>query len=53
VFKGSLDLFARGSRSTCRRVLFLALALSLFGMFELRLPGFVIDRRRRRAARAD
>jgi thiol:disulfide interchange protein DsbD len=45
VFKSSLDLFARGSAfNLFVGVLFLALALSLFGMFELRLPGFLIDR---------
>jgi thiol:disulfide interchange protein DsbD len=45
VFKSSLDLFARGTAfNLFVGVLFLALALSLFGMFELRLPGFLIDR---------
>jgi len=45
IFKSSLDLFARGSGfNLFVGVLFIALALSLFGMFELRLPGFLIDR---------
>jgi thiol:disulfide interchange protein DsbD len=45
VFKGTLDAFARGSAfNLFVAVLFFVLALSLFGMFELRLPGFLIDK---------
>src|SRR5262249_9074954 len=45
VFKSTLDVFARGSAfNLFVGALFLVLALSLFGMFELRLPGFLIDR---------
>jgi thiol:disulfide interchange protein DsbD len=45
VFKSTLDVFARGSAfNLFVGFLFFALALSLFGMFELRLPGFLIDK---------
>ena len=44
MFKSSLDLFARGDFfNLAVGVLFLVLALSLFGLFDLRLPGFLSD----------
>ena len=44
VFKSSLDLFARGDLfNLAVGILFLVLALSLFGLFDLRLPGFLSD----------
>lgn len=51
VFKGSLDLFSRGTAfNLFVGVLFLALSLSLFGLFELRLPSFLIDSTQQRGA---
>ena len=45
VFKSSLDVMARGAAfNIFVGVLFLVLAFSLFGLFELRLPSFLIDR---------
>lgn len=51
VFKGSLDLFSRGTAfNLFVGLLFITLALSLFGLFELRLPSFLIDRTQERGA---
>lgn len=51
LFKGSLDLMARGTAfNLFVGVLFIVLALSLFGLFELRLPGFLIDRSQAKTA---
>jgi thiol:disulfide interchange protein DsbD len=51
VFKGSLDLFARGTAfNLFVGLLFVVLALSLFGLFELRLPSFLIDRSQEKGA---
>jgi thiol:disulfide interchange protein DsbD len=51
VFKSSLDVMARGVVfNVFVGVLFIVLALSLFGLFELRLPGFLIDRSQERSA---
>jgi thiol:disulfide interchange protein DsbD len=45
IFKGSLDVFARGTAfNLFVGALFIVLALSLFGLFELRLPSFLIDK---------
>jgi thiol:disulfide interchange protein DsbD len=45
VFKSSLDVMARGAAfNIFVGVLFVVLAMSLFGLFELRLPSFLIDR---------
>ena len=50
LFKGSLDLFSRGSWfNLFVGALFIVLALSLFGLFELRLPSFLIDRSQAKA----
>jgi thiol:disulfide interchange protein DsbD len=44
VFKSSLDVMARGwVFNAFVGVLFLVLSLSLFGLFDLRLPGFLTD----------
>ena len=44
VFKSTLDVFARGDLfNAAVGLLFLVLALSLFGLFDLRLPGFLSD----------
>lgn len=44
IFKSSLDVMARGWQfNLAIGVLFLALALSLFGLFDLKLPGFLTD----------
>ncbi len=44
IFKSSLDVFARGVWfNMAVGTLFIALALSLFGMFDMRLPSFLID----------
>jgi thiol:disulfide interchange protein len=51
VFKGSLDTFARGSIfNAAVGVLFIALALSLFGLFDLRLPSFFVDQSQARGS---
>jgi thiol:disulfide interchange protein DsbD len=45
VFKSSLDVMARGAAfNIFVGALFIVLAMSLFGLFELRLPSFLIDR---------
>lgn len=45
LLKSSLDVMARSAIfNVIIGVLFIALALSLFGLFELRLPSFLIDR---------
>lgn len=50
-FKGSLDLFSRGTAfNLFVGLLFITLALSLFGLFELRLPTFLIDKSQARGA---
>lgn len=44
IFKTSLDVFARGDLfNLAVGLLFFALSLSLFGLFDLRLPGFLSD----------
>src|SRR6185295_13283827 len=44
IFKTGLDAMARGiAFNLFVGVLFIALALSLFGLFELKLPSFLID----------
>jgi cytochrome c biogenesis protein CcdA len=51
VFKSSLDVMARGvAFNVFVGVLFIVLALSLFGLFELRLPSFLIDRSQEKGA---
>ncbi len=44
VFKSGLDVFARGDLfNAAVAILFFVLSLSLFGLFDLRLPGFLSD----------
>jgi thiol:disulfide interchange protein DsbD len=44
IFKSTLDVFARGDLfNLAVGILFFVLALSLFGLFDLRLPGFLSD----------
>jgi thiol:disulfide interchange protein len=52
IFKSGLDALARGwIFNALVGALFMALSLSLFGLFELRLPTFLVDRSQMHGAR--
>ncbi len=52
VFQTGLDTFARGDAfNLFVGAMFLVLALSLFGLFDLRLPSFLIDKSTERSGR--